>query len=150
MELRNELRNNIYKRFSNVLLSALTGQAKVGVTIIVYFVIALLLLSYVSAQVYGEMLSQEIADLKQTRCDLKENLNKLTGDYVSLSSRSQVSRFCEHELGMVKVGGESFEILAVEDEDYGLAEPVELTKQHPVIPTAHRYTLRRGSENPGQ
>ena len=150
MELRNESRNNVYKRFSHVLLSALAGQAKLSVTISVCFVIALLLLSYVSAQVYGGMLRQEIAGLNQTRGELKENLNRLTSDYVSLSSRDRVSRYCENKLRMVKAAGESFEVLAVEDAGYELAEPVELTKKHRAIPAAYRYTLRRCSESPGQ
>ncbi len=148
--MRNKSRNNVYKRFSHVLLSALAGQAKLNVTIAVYFVIALLLLSYVSVQVYGGVLHQEIAGLKLTRCELKENLNRLTSDYVSLSSRSRVSRYCENTLGMVKAAGESFEVLAVEDGEYELAEPVEITKKHRAIPAAYRYTLRRCSESPGQ
>ena len=148
--MRNKSRNNVYKRFSHVLLSALAGQAKLNVTIAVYFVIALMLLSYVSVQVYGGVLHQEIAGLKLTRCELKENLNRLTSDYVSLSSRSRVSRYCENKLGMVKAAGKNFEVLAVEDGEFELAEPVELTKKHRAIPAAYRYTLRRCSESSGQ
>ncbi|UCG51229.1 MAG: hypothetical protein JSW58_13685 [Candidatus Latescibacterota bacterium] len=149
--MKREVRNNVYKRFSQVMVSALTGQARVSVTIAVYSVIALLLLSYVSAQIYAGLLMQEIAELKQVRSDLNEDVNKLTSDYVSLSSRSRVSRYCEDRLGMVEAAaGESLEILAVKNAEGELAIPVELTKKQPVIPSAYRYTLRPTKERPGQ
>ena len=51
---------------------------------------------------------------------------------------------------MVKAGGESLEILAVEDIEDGFSTPVELTKREREIPSAYRYTLRRCDENLGQ
>jgi hypothetical protein len=150
MALSKDTNNNVYKRFAHVFLTALAGQARTSVIIAVYFVVALLLLSYVSAQVYGGMLRQEIVALKKERCELKENLNKLTGDCVSLSSRGRVSSYCENKLGMVEAAGETVEVLAVEDGAYERVEPVELTTKHRAIPAAYRYTLRRCSESPGQ
>ena len=132
------------------MISALTGQAKVSLTVFVYFVIAVLLLSYVSAQFYGGMLRQEISSLKQNRSDLKEDLNKLTSAYVALSSRSKVSEYCENKLGMVKASGDNFELLAVEGGELGFAVPVEITKKQSAIQSAYRYPLRRCDEKPGQ
>lgn len=148
--MKKDIRSNIYRGFSRTLISALTGQARISVTIFVYAVVAVLLLAYVSAQVYADVLRQEIAVYKQERCDLKEDLNMLTSEYVANSSRSRVSRYCEKELGMIKAGGESLEILAVGDVNYGFAIPVELTKRQRAIPSAYRYTLRRCDENLGQ
>jgi cell division protein FtsB len=149
--VKKDLSNNIYRRFSQVMLSALTGQAKLSVTILVYSTIAMLLLTYVSAQIYAGVLAKEIAELKQARCEIKEEANKLTGDYVSLSSRSRVSKFCENKLGMIEAAaGESFEILAVGGALEGLSAPMELTRKQAVIPTAYRYTLNPGGERPAQ
>jgi hypothetical protein len=144
------MRNNIYRNFSRLMISALTGQAKIGVTICVYTVVAVLLLAYVSAQVYADVLRQEIAVYKQEQCDLSEDLNMLMSDYVAHSSRNRVSRYCETKLGMVKAGGESLEILAVDGSDTGFSIPMELTKKQGTLPSAVRYTLKRTNENLGQ
>lgn len=144
------MRNGLYKRFSRLMVSAFTGQTKVGVTIVVYSVLALVLLAYVLVQIYAGVLRQEIAGLKQERGDLKEALNKLTGDYVSLSSRSRVSQYCENELGMVTASGENLEVVAVDDRESGFAAPVALTKKQGAIPSAYRYTYRQSDENLGQ
>jgi hypothetical protein len=148
--VKKEIRSNVYRNFSRLLISALTGQAKLSVMICAYGVVAVLLLTYVSAQVYADVLRQEIAGFKQTRCDLKEDLNMLTSDYIAYSSRSRVSGYCEKKLGMVKASGESLEILAVEDTEGGFSVPAELTKRQRAIPSAYRYTLRRCDENLGQ
>jgi hypothetical protein len=144
------MRKGLYRKFSHLLVSALTGQMKVGVTIFVYSVFALLLLAYVSVQIYAGVLRQDIAGLKLERSDLKESLNKLTGDYVSISSRSRVSRYCETELGMVRVGGEDLQVLAVDDREAEFATPVALTKKQGAMPSAYRYTYRQSDENLGQ
>ena len=144
------MRNSLYKKFSRLMVSALTGQTKVGVTIFVYSVLALVLLAYVLVQIYAGVLRQEIAGLKQERGDLKEALNKLTGDYVSLSSRSRVSQYCENELGMVTARGENLEVVAVDDRETGFAAPAALTKKQGAIPSAYRYTYRQSDENLGQ
>jgi hypothetical protein len=143
------MRRELYRRFSRSMVCAVTGHGRVGVTIVVYSVFALLLLGYVSAQIYAGMLRQEIMVLKQQRVDSKEAFNKLTARYVSASSRARVSDYCETKLGMVRVGGEDFEVLAVGDEpEY--AKPVELTRRPEAIPSAQRYTSRRTDQNPGQ
>jgi len=144
------MRNGLYKRFSRLMVSAFTGQTKVGVTIVVYSVLALVLLAYVLVQIYAGVLRLEIAGLKQERGDLKEALNKLTGDYVSLSSRSRVSQYCENELGMVTARGENLEVVAVDDRETGFAAPAALTKKQGAIPSAYRYTYRQSDENLGQ
>ncbi|MEJ2720943.1 MAG: hypothetical protein P8181_07350 [bacterium] len=143
--------NNIYRQFSRVMVSALTGQAKVGVTIVVYSAIAMLLLAYVSAQIYAGVLMQEIAELKQARCELKEEANELTGKYVSLSSRNRVSRYCRDRLGMVEAAaGENFEILAAGPGDEEFGAPMELTKKRSVIPAAYGYSLKPDGKRPAQ
>jgi cell division protein FtsL len=131
------------------MVSAFTGHTRVGVTIAVYSVCAVLLLAYVSVQIYAGVLRQEISALKQERGEVREAMNKLTGEYVSLSSRSRIADYCENKLGMVRVEGESFEVIAVKDAP-GDAPPVALTEIQDAIPSANRYTYRQTDENPGQ
>lgn len=144
------MRIDPYRKFSRLMVSALTGHSKVAVTIAVYSVVALLLLAYVSVQIYAGVLRQEIALLEQQRVEAKEALNKLTGDFVSLSSRDRVVEYCEKKLGMVRLDGDNFEVLAV---NKGAAEPiapVALTETQDAIPSAARYTYRQTNQNVGQ
>jgi cell division protein FtsL len=143
------MRQDVYRKFSRFAVTALTGQTKVGATIAVYTLCALLLLAYVSVQIYAGVLRQEISQLKLARSEVKEALNKLTGDYVSLSSRERVSDYCENRLGMVRVGWEDFEVLAVSDVAR-VAPPTALTQKQGAIPAAYRYTYRQSNESPGQ
>ncbi len=147
--MNKSMRREMYRKFSRAMVCAVTGHGKVGVTILVYSVFALLLLAYVSAQIYAGVLRQEIASLEQQRLDSREAFNKLTGRYISVSSRARVSDYCETELGMVKIGGEDFEVLAVGD-DPELATPVELTRRPEGMPSAQRYTSRHVDQNLGQ
>jgi len=144
------MRNDPYRKFSRLMLSALTGHSKVGVTIAVYSAVALLLLAYVSVQIYAGVLRQEIVVLEQQRVETKETLNKLTGEFVRLSSRDRVIEYCEKKLGMVRLDGENFEVLAVNKNAAEPAAPVALTEAQDVIPSPARYTFRQTNENPGQ
>jgi hypothetical protein len=141
------MRRDLYGRFSRFAVSALTAQTRIGVTIVVYSALALLLLLYVSVQIYAGVLRQEIASLKRERSDLRETLNVLTGDYVSLASGVRVSKYCENELGMVRVGGKNFEVVAVDEWETGFPGTVALTKTQGAMPSAHRYTLRQTDED---
>jgi len=144
------MRHDPYRKFSRLMMSALMGHSRVGVTIAVYSAVALLLLAYVSVQIYAGMLRQEIALLEQQRVEAKETLNKLTGEFVSLSSRDRVIDYCENKLGMVRLDGENFEVLAVNEGAGEPAAPVALTETQDAIPSAARYTYRQTNENLGQ
>jgi cell division protein FtsL len=144
------MRNDPYRKFSRLTVAALTGHTKVAVTIAVYSVVALLLLAYVSVQIYAGVLRQEIALLEQQRVETKEALNKLTGEFVSLSSRDRVIEYCENKLGMVRLDGENFEVLAVRKDAAEPIAPLALTETQDAIPSAARYTYRQTKENAGQ
>lgn len=147
--MRRKSRHGLYRRFSRLVFSAVSGQARVGVTIVVYSAFAVLLLAYVSAQIYAGVLRQEIAALEKQRVESREAMFKLTGAYVSLSSRGRVSEYCENELRMVKVGGEGFEVIAVTD-DIDDRAPVALTSKSEALPPANGYTSRRSDRDVGQ
>jgi cell division protein FtsL len=144
------MRNDPYRKFSRLMVSALTGHSRVSVTIAVYSLVALLLLAYVSVQIYAGVLRQEIAFLEQQRAEAKETLNKLTGEFVSLSSRDRVVEYCEKKLGMVRLDGGSFQVLAVNEGAAAPIAPVALTEPQDAIPSAARYTYRQTGQNAGQ
>jgi cell division protein FtsL len=131
-----------YRLFGNILVSALTGNANVGTTLLVYLAIAMLLLGYVSAQVLTGALTQDIADIKQARSSQKEKLNRLTSDYVSLSSRARVSNYCENVLGMVHANNGSLRRFAVDDVDWRFSAPVEFTEKGSAGLDPLRFTLQ--------
>lgn len=124
------------------MITALTGNASVGVTLLVYTTIAILLLGYVSAQVYTGVLTQEIAEIKQARSVHRERLNRLTSDYLSLSCRSRVSDYCETVLGMVEARDGSLRRFAVDDAGRDFAIPVEFTERGSPVIDPYRFTLR--------
>ena len=144
------MRNDLSKKFSRLLVSALTGHAKVAVTIAVYSVFALLLLAYVSVQIYAGVLRQEISALEHQRSEAKETLNKLTGEFVLDSSRDRVIDYCETKLGMVRLGIDNFEVIAANDRAADTAPPAALTEKQEAIPSAYRYTQRQTNESLGQ
>ncbi len=135
-------RASVYRRISSILISALTGRARIGITLVVYATIALLLLVYVSAQVYTGVLTQDIAEIKQSRSSQREKLNRLTSDYVSLSSRARVSAYCETVLSMVEVRDESLRRFAIDNIDRNFLVPVEFTEKGSPVLDPYRFTLR--------
>ena len=134
--------SDIYKKLAETFISALTGQTKLSVTLVVYSFLALMLLTYVSAQVYTSVLSQEISELKTQRYRCKENLSRLTGEYVALSSGTRVSQYCEDVLGMIKAGDKAVQRYAVQNAFGDFADPVEFTRVLAPLPDPYRYTAR--------
>ena len=137
------MNNEFHKRLSEFLIPALTGQAKTLTTMAVYGVIAVLLLTYVMAQVYAGMLTQEIAVLKTQRSQERERLNVLTSDYVSRTSRIRVAEYCANKLGMHQARDESLERFAVSESVWQFSEPSEIAERYSPIPAAARFTLLR-------
>lgn len=101
------------QRLGYGVIAAATCQTRLHLTLLIYALIALLLLAYVSANVMTSVLTQEISELKQQRHENKETLNKLTSEYVSKSSRARVIHYCESVLGMVPAEETSFQRYAV-------------------------------------
>lgn len=147
--MRKAMDNDLHKRFTRFVVSAVTGRSKVGVTIFVYSLLAALLLVYVSAQIYAGVLRAEISSLEKQRLASKEAYNKLYGRYVSLSSRGPVSEYCETVLKMKSVGEETLEIVAVTD-DLGPGAAVAVLHESEAPPSPQRYTFRRDDRNIGQ
>ena len=143
------IKHGLYGRFANFIVYAVTGRSGVGVTVFVYSVVAVLLLAYVSVQIYAGVLRQEVAALEQRRLDSRDALNKLYSRYVSLSSRACISEYCRNKLGMVDVGDGNLEIVAV-DGRLKTPDSVAITGKPEAVLSAQRYTFRRSDRDLGQ
>lgn len=139
--MKKEKPSDMYRRLGHGIVAALTCQSRIFVTLVVYTMIALALLTYVSAQVYTTVLTQAITELKRERHQHQEAFNKLTSQYISMSSRTRVTHYCESVLGMIQGG--SFERFAVEGEGENRFEPVEFTHGFPQSKDQVRFTLLR-------
>jgi cell division protein FtsL len=106
-------KSNVYRKLAQQFVAALICQTRLSVTLLVYAALAASLLAYVSSHVFASMLVQDIAQLQAQRQQRKEAFNKLTGAYVSASSRSRVAQYCESVLGMVQAGDRSVERFAL-------------------------------------
>jgi len=137
------MKTDLHKRLGQFLIPALIGQARMATTLAVYMVIAVLLLGYVTTQVYATMVSQEIAALKTERSRERERLNLLTSDYVSRTSRARVEQYCRKNLGMVQADDATFERFAVSESVWQFSEPAELAERYSPIPATARFTLLR-------
>lgn len=141
------MRVSIYSRFSHLLIAGLTAQTRLSTTLGVYGAIALLLLVYVSAQVYTTVLSQEIAELKSDRSGRTEELHRLSSRYIGLSSHAVVAEYCEKKLGMVKADGDDMRRVAIDATQSELSRPIASARRSPPIPAAYRYTLRQTAQS---
>ena len=131
--MKNASHPSVHRRISHLVVSALTGQARVSVTISVFLVIALVLLAYVSTQIYAGVLLGDIAHLRQDKSGYRELMNTLTSEHVALSSRERVTRYCENVLHMVGANRENLEHVAVKPglESDRLLEFSELKPEFP-------------------
>ncbi len=138
-------KSDIYRKLGHGLAAALTCSTRLHVTLFVYAGIALLLLTYVSAQVYTTVLTQDIAQLKRASQGRKETLNRLTSEYISVSSRARVTEYCESKLGMVQANDDIFERFAVKDDPNSPRQPVEFAHEFTRTNDLYRFSLLRES-----
>lgn len=67
-----------------------------------YASLAVVLLAYVSTQVYTSSLMEEVARRQDERRHMEERIGAMMGDYAGLVSRARVASFCENNLGMIE------------------------------------------------
>jgi hypothetical protein len=97
----------VVKRRSAVLvvgqffLDALAGRLGAPMMVLAYATFAVLLLAYVSTQVYTSSLMEDVAARKREELLLRERIGLLTARYSTMTSKSRVSRHCEENLGLV-------------------------------------------------
>ncbi len=83
------------------LLDALAGKLGAPMMVLGYATFAVLLLAYVSTQVYTSSLMEDVAARKREEILVRERIGVLTARYATMTSKSRVSRHCEENLGLV-------------------------------------------------
>lgn len=83
------------------LLDALAGKLGAPMMVLGYVTFAVLLLAYVSTQVYTSSLMEDVGARKREEVLLRERIGVLTARYATMTSKSRVSRHCEESLGLV-------------------------------------------------
>jgi len=135
------LKGKFYKRFNRFLASVVTGGAGVPAAIVVVSICALLMLAYVTAQIYSTMLSERISALETEQRILREKTHTLTGRYTELASRDRVGRYCESVLGMIEADDESMRRIAIDgggkDPEFG-----EFAVKHSFVPEVVGQTMQ--------
>jgi hypothetical protein len=81
---------------------ALGGKLGVPMMVLGYLCFALVLLAYVSTQVYTHSLMEGVAARKRSEMALRERVGVLTARYATMTSKSRVSAACEKDLGLVE------------------------------------------------
>lgn len=82
-------------------IDALAGRLGAPMMVLAYATFAVLLLAYVSTQVYTSSLMEEVGARKREALLLRERIGVLTARYSTMTSKSRVSRHCEENLGLV-------------------------------------------------
>jgi len=94
-------RRNAATVTGQVALDALSGRLGVPMMVLGYATFSILLLAYVSIQVYSNSLMETVAARKRDEVALQERTGVLTAEYATMTSKSRVSRYCENDLGLV-------------------------------------------------
>ena len=82
-------------------LDALAGRLGAPMMVMGYITFAVLLLAYVSTQVYTSSLMENVAARQREELVLRERIGVLTARYATMTSKSRVSRHCEEDLGLI-------------------------------------------------
>jgi hypothetical protein len=97
--------------------------------VLAYSSFAVVLLAYVSTQVYTSSLMEDISGKKMIKRDLKEKIGMLTAEYTSLASRGRISGICEGKLGMIEGNTRLVERILVQPGIFELEPRLEFTER---------------------
>ena len=96
------MRRSTFSDAIHLFFASLGGRLGAPMMVMGYLVIAVLLLTYVSAQVYTNSLMEDVAKRKRRETVARERVGMLTAQYATMTSKSRVSRACEDQLGLVE------------------------------------------------
>jgi hypothetical protein len=122
------------RRCARLVADALTGRRGVFVMMLGYASFAVVLLAYVSTQVYTSSLMEDISAKKRVERDLREKIGIQTLQYTTLASKARVASVCEGRLGMVQGDANSLRRVAVEEGADTPWPDVEFTERRMRIP----------------
>jgi hypothetical protein len=94
-------RVNGLKSLTRFVAGALTGRLGMAAMVLAYSFCAVILLAYVSAQIYTYSLMEDILQRERVQRNLKEKIGLQTQRYATLASKDRVTKICETRLGMV-------------------------------------------------
>jgi len=97
--------------------------------ILAYAGLAVVLLAYVSTQVYTSSLMEDVDERVRDRQQITEEIGLLTIQYTSLVSRSRISRLCEQRLGMVQADATAMERIAIDSRRARFFEPSDFSER---------------------
>jgi cell division protein FtsL len=145
-EMKKKRTTDVYRKLNHAFAAALLGQGRVSVTIFAYCLIAAMLLVYVSAQIYTNVLMEDVSRLKRDTTLHQETMNRLTTDYVALTSRARVTRYCEKSLRMVESGEGCLKRFAIKYSDDSSMERLEFTRPTMLSGGRFGYSMRGVNE----
>jgi hypothetical protein len=141
--------STMYKKFTRLLVTVISGNASMRTLILVCGASVLVILAYVSTQIYSARLLDNVLDLKQQKLLLQETVNDLTGVQASLSCRAKVIGYCEEKLGMTKAADDAIIRVAVEESARQLPELARLpenderTQTHLAVRTINDKVMQK-------
>jgi len=115
-------------------LDALSGRLGVLMMTLAYASFAVVLLAYVSTQVYTDSLMEDISGRREAQRQAKEQIVRLTAQYASLASRSRIGGYCEDKLGMVQADAADVMRLSIATGDRSSLKAAEFHAQPAEIP----------------
>jgi hypothetical protein len=136
------LKGKIYKRFNRFLASVVVGNAGVPTTIFVVSICALLMLTYVTAQIYSTVLSEQISALESKQLIYREKIHTLTSRYTELASRERVAGYCENVLGMIEADSDNLRRIAIDQGKGGYPEFGEFAVKRSFVPEVVGQTMQ--------
>ena len=127
--MKQQRTSNALRKITQFTTDSLTGKRGVFMMVLAYSSFAVVLLAYVSTQVYTSSLMEDVSDKKLTKRDLKEKIGILTAEYTSLASRGRISGICEGRLGMIEGNTNLVERMLVQPGTYELEPRLEFTEK---------------------
>ena len=115
------------------LLDALSGRLGVPIMVTAYVVFSVLLLGYVSTQVYTSTLMEDVAKRRRTKLALDEHIGVLMAQYSTMTSKSRISQQCEQSMGMVSGTMNDVVRVAIRESVLPVPEPVPSIRVKEVV-----------------
>jgi hypothetical protein len=119
---------------SRAVFAAVSGRLGVVAMTLSYVGFAVILLAYVSTQVYTSSLQEEISQRKLEERSLREDIGMLMVTYTGLVSKPRIANYCEAKLGMVEANPGSMTRVSTGNDDELSGRLIQFTEASIQIP----------------